>query len=457
MTLQFLLHRYNANYLDVDEGEPVITENVLKHIMLILTEQAKLVEQTSRKVRLRMKNGNYHIRQSIIYHITSSGIEYLNLMQKVVDAENTVTANINQINEYCNLIDLLADQRTETQSTKFYNYFAQMLNTYDDVMKGMHKLDNDLDQLINDLNFNHGSKEAKQLQTMINEKAIPAFQQLLAKAPKIQTLANSESFRNRVAYSQQGEDDLDTARAINDQHAITQRFRQTQAYVKRQLDRLAKSLDPSTSAIDNSLDSVYLLFNTILKAIQILSQEYEHIKNQTIDLKALTSKIDQLLTDFKSLNVPAQLPRHLAQDRLLADPSDLLDASTMGPVEYVANIRIKKIATENDNPIIVDDHLGKITTQTALDEIKELIMRDDLHAVIDHDLEFKTKIARDEIVRLYSATRADHYDSFAPFGRNVLEVRIIPEISSIRLHCAGEMFSVFLPQGFEISFAEGKI
>ena len=43
--------------------------------------QAGLVEVNPRKVRARMRSGQYHI--------TSSGSEYLKMMQKVIDAEST--------------------------------------------------------------------------------------------------------------------------------------------------------------------------------------------------------------------------------------------------------------------------------------------------------------------------------------------------------------------------------
>lgn len=457
MTLKFLLNRYNTSYLDSEDGETPVTDQTLRHVLTTLSDQANLIGHSTKKIRIKTKNGNYNLRQSIIYHITGSGIEYLNLMQKVVDAENTVTSNINQINEYCRLIDILSDIGIDLNSTQLYNDFSNMIKTYDDVMKGMHKLDEDLNNLANDINFNHGSQAAKHLQSMINDKAIPAFRRILNKAPRVQSLANSSSFKNKIAHSQQRDDDLDTSHAINDKNAMTKRFRQTEAYVKRQMDRIAKSLDPSTSAIDNSLDSVYLLFNTIIKAIQLLSQEYDHITKQNIDLKALTAKIDELLINYQSLSVPAKIQRHYAQDRPLDNPSDLLEASIMGPVVYQANTKIKKIATEEDNPLIVaNDQTDEISNKNALIEIKSLIMKDDNHAVIDHDLEFQTKIARDEVIRIYSATNHDDYDSFTPFGRTVDSVDIIPNCGKIRLHCSDEKFSVYLPQGFKINFRERK-
>ncbi|BDR56682.1 hypothetical protein [Xylocopilactobacillus apis] len=457
ITIDFLIRKYNSQYLDSDDDETPITDGIMKHVLDVLTDQAKLVERMSRKIRQRMKNGNYHVSHSAIYRITSSGIEYLNMMQKVVDAENTITSNINQINEYCHLIDILTDLNTDTQTTKLYNYFVRMLNTYDSVMKGMHKLDADLDEIANDLNFNHGSDAAKHLQDMLNKKAIPSFRQLLDIAPKIQSLANSPKFSNRVAHSQQGTDDLDTAHAINDQHAMTQRFRQTQSYVQKQLTRIAKSLDPSTSAIDSSLDSVYLLFNTILKAIELLSREYQHIKGQSIDLKALTAKIDQLLIGYQNLKIESSIPIHLPQDRLIDDPTDLLEAASIGPVLYQANNRIKKIATEADNPAKANDPIDDLTPQKAFMEFKELVMKGHDHAIVDQNLDFQTKVARDEVIRLYSATKYDHYDSFSPFGRPIYSAEILPDTGPIRIHYTNEKFSVYLPHGFQINFEEGEM
>lgn len=87
ITIDFLIRKYNSQYLDSDDDETPITDGIMKHVLDVLTDQAKLVERMSRKIRQRMKNGNYHVSHSAIYRITSSGIEYLNMMQKVVDAE----------------------------------------------------------------------------------------------------------------------------------------------------------------------------------------------------------------------------------------------------------------------------------------------------------------------------------------------------------------------------------
>lgn len=80
-------------------------------------------------------------------------------------------------------------------------------------------------------------------------------------------------------------------------------------------------------------------------------------------------------------------------------------------------------------------------------------MTDEVHGIVDHDLEFKSTIARDEVARLYSATGYDHYDSFAPFGRAVKHVRAVNS-GVINLHCVGEQFNVRLPSGFTIDLTE---
>jgi len=105
LTLNFLLDKYNHNYLDTDERP--LKDPVLKDIMRVLGEEAHLVDVAPRKVRTQMRNGGFHLQQSYVYKITSSGIEYLFMMQKVVDAESTVTANITRINGFCDLVHTL--------------------------------------------------------------------------------------------------------------------------------------------------------------------------------------------------------------------------------------------------------------------------------------------------------------------------------------------------------------
>lgn len=216
MTLDTLATKYNVDYLDSENQETPISDVVLKGVLDVLESQAHLIEVSSRKVRIPMKNGVYHNQQSYVYKITSSGIEYLTMMQRVVDAENTVTANINRIDEYCELVEQLSQPNLTTDSTQLYNDFAKMLTAYTDVMKGMHKVDDDLSELAHDLAFNHGSAAAEHLQQMLTSKAIPAFKQLLAQAGLIQELARDEQFTSQVARSQQGQDDLDAAHVTGD-------------------------------------------------------------------------------------------------------------------------------------------------------------------------------------------------------------------------------------------------
>jgi hypothetical protein len=451
--LNYLSQKYNNEYLD--EEEKPITDEVLKRILDVLSTQAGLIEVSPQKVLKRMMNGGYHIHQSYVYKITSSGIEYLTLMVKVIDADNTVTANITRIQEYCVLVAKLADPELSAEDTQLFNDFQNMLAAYADVMKGMHKLDEDLSELANDLAFNHGGAAAEQLQQMLQDKAIPAFKQLLSQGPRIQALADSTSFSKRVARSQQGSDDLDAAHATGDQAKMLLRFQNVQAYTQRQLERLAGSFDPSATAIDNSLDTVYLLFQTILGAIRLLSQEYDHIQSQTVDVKALTGQIDHLLTHYQSLIVRQPIPRHLPNDREdLDDSADLLNATTMGPVVYAAQTRTTKVATEADNPPLATDDPEVPDAQAGLVEFQQLVMQDADYGVVDHDLTFHSRHARDEVIRLYSATGYSHYDSFAPFGRPVVKVALL-KAEPVRIHCVDEQYTVTLPGSFAVWFAKG--
>jgi len=451
ITLGYLAQKYNSEYLDTDEKP--LKDDVLKRILEVLGDQAKLIEVSPRKVRVQMKSGRYHTQQSYVYKITSSGMEYLTVMQKVVDADNTVTANITRINEYCRLIKVLSAPELNAESTQLYNDFQNMVSAYNDVMKGMHKLDDDLGELANDLAFNHGGAAAAQLQAMLKDKAIPAFTQLLGQGPQLQALATSTTFSERVAHSQQGDDDLDTAHAVGDKAKMLLRFNKSLGYVHRQLNRLAASFDPSASAIDNSLDTVYLLFQTILNAIRLLSQEYDHVQSQSVDIKELTKKIDHLLTHYQTVAVPAAIPQHLPQDRVSDDSADFLAASTMGPVVYTATNQSQVKLTAADNPTVAVEASVASDNQSGLTEFKQLVMRDAVHGVVDHDLELTTIQARDELVRLYGATGYDYYSSFALFGRPLRLVKALTP-GPITLHCADERYGVTLPSGFEFWFEE---
>ncbi|KZT82470.1 hypothetical protein Nizo1840_1838 [Lactiplantibacillus plantarum] len=263
LTLNFLLDKYNRNYLETDERP--LSDVVLKEVLRVISEDARLVDVAPRKIRMQMRNGGFHMQQSHVYKITSSGIEYLSMMQKVVDAESTVTANITRINEFCDLVHTLNAPQEDLVTTRLYNDFQKMVTAYEDVMKGMHKLDEDLDELANNLAFEHGSLAAQRLKAMLNDKAIPAFSQLLNQGPLVRELTDSERFSSQVAHSQQGSDDLNTANAIGDSNELAIRYQRTRNYVQQRLSQLALSFDASTSAIDSSLDSLYLLFQTIMR------------------------------------------------------------------------------------------------------------------------------------------------------------------------------------------------
>ncbi|GEO65712.1 hypothetical protein LSP04_01310 [Levilactobacillus spicheri] len=454
-TFNYLSQHYNANYLDTDEKP--LTDAILKNVLSELSETARLIEVSPRKVRMKMKSGAFHLQQAPVYRITSQGIEYLTLMPKVLDAESTVTANIARIDEYCALVQQLGQPVQDSTSTRLYNDFNSLLSAYTDVMKGMHKLDEDLDDLANDLAFNHGSDAAQHLQQMLHHKAIPAFERLMTQGPLLQAMANSTTFFEQVARSRQGQDSLDVNRALNDQTALTLQLQQDGQYVQAHLQRLSASFEPTASAIDSSYDSIYTVFQTILSAIQLLGRAYDHIQDQTIDIRELTSQIDTLLARYDTLTIPRAIPKHLAQDRLVSDTADLLNATTMGPVKYLATRQQRPVATAADNPTVAPVDVTTDHRQQGLAEFQRLVMTDATHGRVGHDLEFQTVLARDEIVRLYSATGYDHYQSFAPFGRPVTAVTALPNSHPVWLHYAGEAFSVQLPSGFTITFASQEV
>lgn len=453
ITLSYLARTYNNEYLDAATDEDPIADDVLKKVLDVLVAQAGLVEVNPRKVRARMRSGQYHIRQSYVYHITSSGSEYLKMMQKVIDAESTISANTNRIQEYVALVEKLSVPVRSGADTQLYNDFKNMLDAYDDVMKGIHKLEDDLDELANDIAFNHGSQEAGHLQKMLRDKAIPAYQLMLQQAARIQGLANDPTFPDQIAHSQQGSDDLDAAHAVGQQDVLVVRLQRTKKWAAAQLTRLALSMSPTSSAIDSSLDSIYLVFNTLLGIVHLLSQELEHAKRQAIDIKALSRQLDTLLSHYQQLEIPARVPRHLPVDREVEDASDLLDASTMGPVRYLANAAVKKPASEADNPTVTDDAPSEQAQLAGLREFRQQLMIDDNHGRVDHDLTLKTVSARDEIVKLFAATYHDDLTGFAPFGRDAQTVQSIPNTPPLQLRVAGEDYAVMLPCDFSFSFA----
>ncbi|WP_125565327.1 hypothetical protein [Companilactobacillus insicii] len=451
-TLGFIVERYNAGYLDSRTNENRITDAVLKSVLSILVEEAKLIEILPRKVRVRMISGNYHMQQASVYRITSRGIEYLSMFSKVLDAESTVTANISRITEFKELIRKLNSKYLDTSNTKLFNDFNNMISAYSDVMKGMHKLGQDLDEVANDLAFNHGGKLAEHLNEMLQNKAIPAYEELISKMQLIHRISKNKDFARTVVKSKYGADSLEVDQAVENHLKIAADFQRDEEYVRKNLHLLAASFNPTTAAIDSSYDSIFLIFNTIMSTINLLSTEYDHINKQTVDIKELTTQIDQLLTHYKDISMPKQIPRHLAQDRLVDNSEDLLEASKLGPAVYQANVTNRRVATSDDNPVIAEDDVVKENGQDALDEFKKLVMIDGRNGRVDHDLIFNSIIARDEIMRLYSATGYNNYKSFAPFGRQIQKVESISTTGPIWLHFKTEKYSVRLPSGFEFSF-----
>ncbi len=450
-TLNFLVTRYNAEYLDGVNGEEPMADDALKRILDVLANQAHFVEVNSRRVRQRTRNGRLHRVQSYVYRITSAGIEYIKAMNRVLEAENTITANVNRIEEYCHLITQLASGEHDEHSTVLYNDFRRMLSAYEDVMKGMHKLDQDIDELASNIAFEHGGTAAAHLQKMLREQAIPAFQQMLTQSRRVINLSRDASFTEAVARSQQGKDDLDAAHALGDDAGMLLRFNNTRDYVRRQLRQIELSLDPSSSAIDASMDSVYQIFHTIMDSTHLLSTEFEHAQQQSVDVQELSGEVDTLLGRYQTLAVASGLPAHIAYDRDVTDYIDLLHAQTIGPRRYVARMNEHVTKTVADNPAVVVSNTEADASVSALAEFKRLVMTDAHHGAVTVDLELESRRTRDELVRLYPAIAYDEYSSFAPFGRAVTLVTTSGE-RPVRLHCRGERFSVFLPTGLRIEF-----
>lgn len=453
-TFKFISDQYN-NYLDIENDESPISDTVLKNVLDVLNDQAHLIETFPRKIRVLMNSGNYHMQQASVYRITSRGIEYLNLIPKVLDAESTVTANTNRIDEYCDLIKKISHFEEDDTSTELFNNFHNMLSVYSDVMKGMHKLSEDLEELANDLAFDRGGKVAEHLQVMLNDQALPALRKLVDQGPKLQYLDEQPNFSDQVARSRQGKGSLEVSRALNDEVKLSSQFQQDKSYVETQLQELSTSFEPTKTAIDSSYDSIYLIYIRIIGVNDLLIQEYDHINQQTVDIKELTKDIDSLLQNYQQLSIPEQIPRHLGQDRNLENIStdDLLDATTLGPIKYQAVDAKKRVATLADNPEIAEDEVNNtLNNQNDLAEFKKLVMIDDLHGKVDRDLELHSMVARDEIIKLYSASGYDHYESFTIFGRPIKKAEPIVKAGRVKIHCGKEKYAVYLPTGFSFEF-----
>lgn len=68
LTLNFLLDKYNRNYLETDERP--LSDVVLKEVLRVISEDARLVDVAPRKIRMQMRNGGFHMQQSHVYKIT---------------------------------------------------------------------------------------------------------------------------------------------------------------------------------------------------------------------------------------------------------------------------------------------------------------------------------------------------------------------------------------------------
>ncbi|MFD1670926.1 hypothetical protein ACFQ5M_02310 [Agrilactobacillus yilanensis] len=79
MTMNYLVARYNGEYLD--PGESRVASETLRGVMKALVEQAHLVTSSTRRVRERMDSGRFHTIQSSIYRINAAGIEYLKAIE----------------------------------------------------------------------------------------------------------------------------------------------------------------------------------------------------------------------------------------------------------------------------------------------------------------------------------------------------------------------------------------
>lgn len=471
ITIDFLVRRYNAECLT--DTEKPITNEQMKSVLAVLVGQARLAEEVMRKVRKRLENGRFIIRMNSVFQINSAGIEYLKAMQRVVDAENTVVASTKRIGEYCELIEQLANAKFwQTDSMALFNRFQKMLTAYDEVMNGLRKLDVDLHDIATDLAFDHGGVAAQHLQTMLHEQAIPAYQQMQNQAQRVHWLAGQTAFADAVAFSRQNDDNLDVQLAIGDASKLALQRRDTSAFVTRRLVVLAQSFDPSTSAISTSFDSIYLLFQTLWEAVRLLSREFDHVQQQSVDIKALTADIDQLMAHHERLVLPAGLPKHLPMDRLTAadlaqvaelDASeraaaiadltatvqnDMLEAGAMGAVVRQVQQSERVQYTEADNPTIAEDADVTEDDTAAIAEFTDLLMRGANTVVVDRPLTFTSRKALDAAVTLFAATQYEKPEIFAPFGRWVSAAKVLPATGPVVLRMQDSDYGAELPAGF---------
>lgn len=480
ITLRYLIRQYNAAYLDA--GERPLDETALRNLLGVLVDKVHLIDETTRKVRFRLDSGKYIIRSSSVFRLTSSGIEFINAMQRVVNAENTVVASVSRIGEFVGLVQGFRDQQTwQTETVAFHDRFTKMLEAYQDVMNGMRKLDVDLREIATDLSFNHAGAVAQQLQTMLKDEALPAYQQVQGQARAILQLSEDQALSQALALSAQAKGSLDAQRTVGDAGTrLLDRQTHEQA-ITRQLHAMALSFDPTTSAIQNSFDSIYLLFDTLWSVVKLLTAEFDHVRAQSVDLKALTHDIDDLLTHSERLVLPQGLPRHLAMDRLddaqmaslTALPagergeamaeltanvrSDLLEAGSMPPVVRQLQESLPQVYTAADNPQLVVDEDLTVDKRQAMAEFDQVVMHGQASAVISGELRFSTSTARDLVVTLYSATQYRSTSAFAAFGRPLLAAAIVPGSQPVRLIRPGEQYVAVLPHAFKLTFATEEL
>ncbi|MFD1428830.1 hypothetical protein [Lacticaseibacillus mingshuiensis] len=478
ITLRYLLRTYNNEYRQPDEE--VISLDGLRGILAVLIDEVQLVESTSRMIRKRLANGRFRISQTAVYRITSAGIAFLTAMQRVIDAETTVVASTKRIDEFVADVHLMRDRvQWETSTEAFYTRFGTMMEAYHDVMNGMRKLDIDLREIATDLSFSHAGDVAKHLQAMLHEQAVPAYQKLQQLAPAIVRMGRDEALVAALALSSKGLGSIDVHEATSDEEAKLVARRELESAIKRQLQGMAQSFEGTTTAIQSSMDSIYLLFNTLWEMIKLLTAEYDHVQRQTVDIKTLTTSIDALLAKSAHLVMPGQLPRHLPLDRLTEDqknaiavlpPSeqaaataematalrtDLLEAGAMPAIRRALQDAEVKTYTEADNPQLVDGEDLASGIEAGQAEFRDLVMVDDAHGEVSRPLIFQTKWARDQTVFLYSATNYADPLAFAVDGRQLTEATPLPDSGPVQLQVAGEAFAVELPHGFAFTFEKG--
>ncbi|WP_125707375.1 hypothetical protein [Lacticaseibacillus porcinae] len=470
ITIRFLVREYNAEYLE--PGEAPVSNQILGRLLDVLINQARLVSENTRKVRLNL-DGKYIVKTSAVYRITSSGIEFLNAMQRVVNAENTVVASTRRIDEFVDLVHLMRTQKQwHSETVAFHDHFVKMLEAFQDVMNGMRKLDADLREIATDLSFNHASEVAHKLQLMLQKQAVPAYRKLQEEARTILKMSRDEALVEALGHSAMAEDNLDAQNAVGDAGQLLVNRRAHMHAIQRQLDTLAQSFDPTPSAIQNSFDSIYLLFETLWAAVKLLTAEFDHVQRQTVDVKALTKTIDELLTRAETLHLPAALPSHLPMDRLnpqelekieqyngeertkkmseyISDVrEELTDAGSFPPVQRFVKEAEVRVYTQADNPKVVIDSLQVSDTKAAMNEFVQQVMQNETLGVIAGELTFQHASARDLAVTLFSATQYEDADSFAIFGRPLKQVEVLADSQPVRIHLASEAYVAVLPHAY---------